>query len=226
MGCVREELRVLTESFREKLEKLEGRLFDIEAMSKRMEAELKEVKKTKPGTAEQHPASAPGGRIKAGKREQTDLQQYSRRWNLRVYKVPEPDTKTAEDCAKTVCQIFSDCVGVRPTAEEVEVAHGAGQRSSVNPRPVLVRFFGRRKRDRILSQCRNLTGKKYVIGEDLTYSNYQLSRRANEHPATESVWSPNGKILARMNNGLIIRLNIHSNLNEAFRRATSSPWLR
>ena len=105
MGCVREELRVLTESFRETAKRLEGRLFDTEARSDRIEAELKEVKKTNQEL--QNNIRHQDGRIKAGEREQTDLQRYSRRWNLRVYKIPGADTQTVEDYAK-VYQIFSD----------------------------------------------------------------------------------------------------------------------
>ena len=45
-------------------------------------------------------------------REMKDLQEYSRRWNLRVFKVPEKETETAANCTAKVCVVFSDRVGI------------------------------------------------------------------------------------------------------------------
>ena len=85
-----------------------------------------------------------------------------------------------------------------------------------------MRFFDRKKRDSvIISRC-DLKNKGYVIGEDLTYANYQVFRKANEwHSAMMLVWSSDGKILAKVKNGRIIRVNIHTDLDEAFRCAMS-----
>ena len=48
-----------------------------------------------------------------------------------------------------------------------------------------------------------------------------MFRKANEHSATMSVCGSNGKILAKVKNGRIIRVNIHTDLDEAFRCAMS-----
>ena len=53
------------------------------------------------------------------------------------------------------------------------------------------------------------------------YANYQVFRKANEHSAAMSAWSSNGKILAKAKDGRIVRVNIHTDLDEAFRRAMS-----
>ena len=63
--------------------------------------------------------------------------------------------------------------------------------------------------------------QRYCHREDLTYANYQVFRKASEHSATMSVWSSNGKILAKVKNGRIVRVNIHTDLDEDFRRAMS-----
>ena len=85
-----------------------------------------------------------------------------------------------------------------------------GQRSSTGSRPIIVRFFDRKKRDEVLRNRRNLKRKVFVVGEDLTYVNYQVSMKATEHSATLAVWRPNGRILAKVKNGRIVRLNIHT----------------
>ena len=213
-----DEVKCLTKTFMEKLEKLEGRLFETEVKAEKLESEVKSLKKvneTATGTIKQQDR-----RIKQNERELNDLQQYSRRWNLRVFKVPE-EKETAADCTAKVCAIFSDKVGIPITASDIEVAHRTGQRSSTRARPIVVRFFDRKKRDSVITSRRNLKNKGIVIGEDLTYANYQVFRKASEHSATMSVWSSNGKILAKVKNGRIVRVNIHTDLYEAFRRAMS-----
>ena len=67
------------------LEKLEGRLFDTETKTDKTEAEVKaEKKKTEILTD-----IVKQQERRQNEREKNDLQQYTRRWNLRVYKVPE-----------------------------------------------------------------------------------------------------------------------------------------
>ena len=105
-------------------------------------------------------------KIRQNERELNDLQQYSRRWNLRVFKMPEKET--AADCIAKVCAIFSDKVGIPITASDIEVAHRTGQRSSTRARPILVRFFDRKKSDSVIISRRNLKNKGIVTGEDLT----------------------------------------------------------
>ena len=138
-----------------------------------------------------------------------------------MFKVPEKEKETAVDCTAKVCAIFSDKVSIPITASDIEVAHRTGQRSSTRKRPILVRFFDRKKRDSVLPSRRNLKNKGIVIGEDLTYANYHVFRQASEHSATMSVWNSNGNILAKVKNGGTVRVNIHTDLDEAFRRAMS-----
>ena len=76
------------------LEKLEGRLFDTETKTDKTEAEVKaEKKKTEILTD-----IVKQQERRQNEREQNDLQQYTRRWNLRVYKVPEDKADSADDC--------------------------------------------------------------------------------------------------------------------------------
>ena len=119
-----DEVKCLTKTFTEKLEKLEGRLFDTEVKADKLESEVKSLKKvneTATGIIKQQDR-----RITQSERKLNDLQQYSRRWNLRVFKVPEMEKETAADCTAKVCAIFSDKVGIPITASDTEVAHRTG----------------------------------------------------------------------------------------------------
>ena len=85
---------------------------------------------------------------------------------------------------------------------DTEVSHKTGQPSSTNSRPILVRFFDRKKRDQILGRRRNLKNKGILIGEDLTQAKYKVFRASAKHLASLNVRPSNGKVLAR-----ILKLN-------------------
>ena len=76
-------------------------------------------------------------RIKQNERELNDLQQYSRRWNLRVFKVPVKEKETAADCTAKVCAIFIDKVGTPITASDIEVASGQDNAAAPEQGPFL-----------------------------------------------------------------------------------------
>ena len=74
---MRDEVKRLTETLIEKVEKLEGQLFDTEVKTDKLESEVKSLKKgneTITNTVKQQ-----DWRIKQNERELNDLQQYSRR---------------------------------------------------------------------------------------------------------------------------------------------------
>ena len=87
-----------------------------------------------------------------------------------------------------------------------------------------MRFFDRKRRDKILSNRRSFqkTVPLSVVGEDLTYTNCQVSEKAMEHSATLAVWISNGTILVKVNNGRTDRLSVHMDLHMAFKRSMYS----
>ena len=73
---MRDEVKCLTKTFVEKLEKLEGRLFDTEVKTEKLQSEVKSLKKaSETATAI---IKQQDRRIKQNERELNDLQQYSR----------------------------------------------------------------------------------------------------------------------------------------------------
>jgi hypothetical protein len=219
IGTIRVELKDVTDKFMEKVEQLEGRVFEAEARVDKQEKEIAAMKKKNEEI--QGVLRHQDLRIQQNNREINDLQQYSRRWNVRVFRVPEAVGETGDDCVRKVCAIFTNDVGVETKTADIEVAHRAGRPSPDKPRPILVRFFDRKKRDSVIGARRALKNKGIVIGEDLTVANYKLSNEAFKHSATLSVWSSNGKVLAKLKNGVVLRLNITMNLDEVFKRAMS-----
>jgi hypothetical protein len=213
---MKENVKSFTGEVLEKLDKIEGQMLELESKTAAVAKEVKVVK-AKTNRLE-HNINDHDIRVKQLERDMNDLEQYSRRSHLRVYRIPEPANGQKEDVTKKVCDIFTDLVGVRIVPEDIEVAHRSG-RVGGKARPVLVRFFDRKKRDTILQNRRKLKGKNIVVDEDLTYLNYKLLKSAQSHSATLSVWSSNGKVLAKLKSGQTMRLNIHSDLDGMFAKA-------
>ncbi|XP_076470818.1 uncharacterized protein LOC143300775 [Babylonia areolata] len=75
---------------------------------------------------------------------------------------------------ETTHQLFSYCcqrVGVEDKQADTEVMHRTGRRSGDKNRPILVRFFDRKKRDQVLFNRHRLMGKGTSAGEDLKAAN-------------------------------------------------------
>lgn len=101
-------------NFKERMENVEGRMLEAEA---RVEETVKENTKLR------QELNALKNDLTSTHAAINDQQQYQRRWNLRIFNVPEIPYETSEQTTKKVCEIFSDLVGVPTTPEDIEVAH-------------------------------------------------------------------------------------------------------
>ncbi|KAL8585490.1 hypothetical protein ACOMHN_066683 [Nucella lapillus] len=144
---------------------------------------------------------------------QNDHEQHGRSWNVREEKGGE---ETADACLQKCIKVFSQQVGVPVTDRDVEVAHRAGKPGGTRPRPILVRFFSRRKKGQVLAERRKLKNSGVSISEDLTKANYLLLSKANKHSSTLAAWSSNGKVRTKLKNGVTVDLGIDSDLDEVF----------
>ena len=151
-------------------------------------------------------------------KEKKDPQQYSRRWNLRVFEVPEGDGETSDDCRKKCCDIFNQKVNVKTAVTDMEVVHRPSTPTGTKSRTTLVRFFDRKLRDQILAKRRKLKNKGIVIGEDPTFANHKVYMAAVKHSACSSAWTVNGKTFAKLTNGTKMKLDMHTDVNRPFRR--------
>ena len=212
---MKRELQLLTQTFTDKIEKLDGRVFETEAKTEEMEKKMYKLKKENDSL--KNMLHAHEQQMRKMQKEQNDQQQYSRRWNLRVFKVPEGDGETADDCRKKCCDIFNQKANVKTAVTDMEVAHRTGTPTGTKSRPILVRFFDRKLRDHYYNR-RKLKNKGIVIGEDLTFANHKVYMAAVKHSACSSAWTVNGKIFAKLTNGTKMKLDMHTDVDRAFRR--------
>lgn len=200
---VRDELEKFAEKIEDRYEQIESRIFDVEQVVEAVEKENRVLKKENESLRES---------LKKTQSELNDLEQYGRRWNLRVFGVPE---QQQEDVLKKVMDV-SGQVGVDITPNDVEACHRVGavggapasQRGGrgSRPRAIIVRLKDRGIRDKILANRKDLKGKKITIAEDLTYENSRRSTLAYKHSATMSTWTKNGKVFAKLKTGRTVRI--------------------
>ena len=105
------------------------------------------------------------------------------------------------------------------SSDDIETAHRSGRPGTDRPRPILVRFYSRQKKRSVLEARRKLKQTGVSISEDLTKTNYNLLARANKHSATLSAWSSNGKVLAKVKNGKILKLDVSTHVEETLSKA-------
>ena len=200
------EIDNLTASFVKKMESLEERVLEAEGERDKLRKEVAAVKQTNSDLFDR--LNRQGKRLDSLRRVQNDAEQHGRKWNLRVFNLPEPRTdqepETGAACIKKCCKTSSEMVGVPVVEADIEVAHRLGVRfpRQDRSRPIIVRFLSRKKKDEVLTNRRKRKGNKQriAIGEDLTPLNYKLLKEAKEHSATLDAWSSNGKIIAKLKN--------------------------
>ena len=169
-------------------------------------------------------------RILHCEREQNDAEQYTRRWNLRLFNVDDQKDETEAQCVAKVCAIFTDKVKVTTTPDDIECCHrlGSGGRGDSdeshaprrsNNRAIIVRFKpgSRGIRDRILKSRKALKGQSVSIAEDLTKANSELLKVAYKNECCESSWSINGKIFALLKNQIKVRIPFGCNVDDYLR---------
>ena len=114
IGGLSQEISNLSKSMTERFEIIEGRMFEAEIKIEAKEKENKELKENIEQLRED---------LLNTKGEINDQQQYQRRWNLRIFNVPESPNETQKETTEKLCKIFTDIVGVATTPEDIEVAH-------------------------------------------------------------------------------------------------------
>ena len=197
---LKSELDSAISRFSLRVDQLECRIFDVEKENDNLREEIKQLKLSN-DSLEKKIRGQDDENLKIRKL-QNDHEQYLRRWNVRVFKVPEQANESAEQCIEKCADIFVNKIGVPVAKEDIEVAHRVGTIPPVGrPRPIIVKFLSRQKRDLVIFNRKNLKNKGVSVGEDLTAVNYRLLREAETHSATLAAWSSHGKIKAKLKNG-------------------------
>ena len=131
-----------------------------------------------------------------------DVEQYSRRLNIRIYGISLNDNESYDE---TVVSLIKNKLGLECDQNDIESAHPLPSRShpsTSHSSPTkqrtsfIVRFRKNQKRIEVLKNRRKLKGTGISITEDLTSLNSQLLTRLHNHDGIQSSWSWNGQVFA------------------------------
>ena len=103
-----------------------------------------------------------------------NLQQYSRRENIRIHGIPEPKGK--KDDGEEVVIELAEKLGINIESYDIQRAHRMGRKRSprAKPRPIIARFVKYKHRNDVLlsksklKECNDKKFKNAFITEDLT----------------------------------------------------------
>lgn len=128
-----------------------------------------------------------------------DLEQYTRRNNLRIFGVNE---ELNEDLESKVIVLFRDKMEVNLEPKDIDRVHRLGKTdaSKSSIRPIIIKFTNYGSKRALMksrSKLKNLEKKVYVA-DDLTKIRYELYRAAKKKFGNKSVWTLDGEIKVKV----------------------------
>jgi exosome complex exonuclease DIS3/RRP44 len=182
---------VIIEELRNKVSDLETK---TETLGKQNETTVNKCEKLKEILYERE------AKINSLDRRNNDLEQYSRRNNIRIYGLKDEKKETYFDTCQKVLSLMNDKLGIKLRNGDVDIAHRIGKFSRDGNRPVICKFVQRFAKHDIIRSRRKLKGTHYVIREDLTNINAKLLENVASHSKVKVAWSDEGKIIALLTN--------------------------
>ena len=128
-----------------------------------------------------------------------DLEQYTRRTNVRIFGIPESDNN--EDTDDLAIKFLSSELGVQLSPNDISRSHRVGKRSTTKPRPIIVRLVCHNTKVSILRKRRLLKDNKrpFNVQEDLTVARRDILKYLHgiDNGIVSRVWTIDGTILFR-----------------------------
>ena len=138
------------------------------------------------------------------------LEQYSRRTNLRFFGIP--DAQTGENTTGKLLSIVNETMGVTPpiVSADVVTSHRLGRRVpgadiQTRLRPVIVKFATAHVRDVVIRARHRLResgdGPTVYVNEDLTRRRAALAKKTRQLKKSRKVndcWTCNGKVVIKI----------------------------
>ena len=126
-----------------------------------------------------------------------DLEQYSRRNNIRVFGIVDSERETADKSEKLVTDLLKKKLSIDIAPSKIQIAHRAGKFTSGGNRSIIMQFVNRKEKQNIMKVRKNLKGTGISIAEDLTPLNVRRLSDLKKLDAVESAWSSQGKLFAK-----------------------------
>ena len=178
------------------MERLEGELFGMGDIVKRHQEEIEFLKKENTMLRELLSEEKYSNSVALSKLN--DLEQYSRRNNIRIFGLKDQDRKeTAQTTEKQVIETIRNKLDLTVHPKDIQIAHRTGSFRSESDRPVIVQFVSRKTKSAILQKRRQLKGSRISIAEDLTPNNVRRLSAIKNLQCVSDAWSHAGKLYAK-----------------------------
>lgn len=186
-------------------EQLQASNIKMELHKKSTEKAIQELEKKV--NVLQKQAGTQKARTVEGERANNDLEQYSRRNNIRIHGY---SMQPGESYKSAVVRLCSTQLHVTVREDDLDAAHPlpsttattSAKTASSNPTrqppppTIIVRFHQRDLRDTVIKSRSKLKNTGILVTDDLTHQNQKLLRKLHHDPKIERAWSWMGKILA------------------------------
>ena len=123
-------------------------------------------------------------RLEFTERKIVELEDRSRRNNLRIDGITEKENKTWDECEQEVQPLIKDKLGI---AENIVIERanqitkkGNSDENPGKPRTIVCRFLNYTDRTNILKNAKKLKGKNVFINEDFSYETMELRKELLE----------------------------------------------
>ena len=131
--------------------------------------------------------------------EVDDLEQYTRKTNVRIYGVAEQPEENTDNLA---VHFFKSELNVHVASNDISRSHRVGKKSGAKPRPIIVRLTKHNTKVAVMSRRRVLKEHKrpFNLQEDLTINRREILKYLNkdiEEGIVSKVWTVDGVICVR-----------------------------
>ena len=202
---------------------LQGRLFEMETKLDQQEKEISSLKESKKMV--DFELTEEKRRYRTLSNNLNDLEQYSRRNNIRIFGVR--DNKKYESLKETeniVINLLRNKLNLNFGPEDFEICHRIGRYTEGANRAIIVKFLYRKSKILTISERKKLKDTGITISEDLTHKNVRRLNDIKTLSCVESCWSRDGRLYAKNSRGTIKEVKPEDQLSETlFSQLSSAP---
>lgn len=112
--------------------------------------------------------------IKELKEKQRQMEDRSRRNNLRIDGISEHKNETWKDCEDKVLNLFEHKLGVKDAI--IERAHRSGVQKQKKPRTIVLKLLNYKDKEKILKECSKLKGMNIFVYEDFSKETVKIRK--------------------------------------------------
>lgn len=123
-----------------------------------------------------------------------DIEQYSRRSNIRIVGLPEEVSENTMDKVLTFC---SEKLDLKLGSNDIDRCHRVGKPINGH-RALLIKFVGYNIKREIFKRRAALKNTRILIAEDLTKTRYMVYKAVQQKYGRKNTWTHDGSISVRL----------------------------